>query len=739
MNARRSARTLALVLLAITALASCSNLLQEALKADTAFVAQDHAALLIGYAGSDTEAAISQSITLPTTNAAGTTITWTSDNSAVISTSGSVTRPAFDAAAVDGGAVLVTLTASLQSGGATSTKTFKVTVLAVPPTDDQAVAADKAALLVGYVTGDGVSSITQNLSLPITGRWGSSIIWTSDNLPVIAANGVVTRPSLASGDATVELTAAIAKNAANAPKTFSSLIVKCFSGITFNANGGTGGSMSPQTIATGASATLAANAFTRAGYDFAGWATSAGGTVAYANGASYTMGTASVTLYAKWTASINSITFDANGGSGSMTAQTIATDASANLTANAFTRAGYTFAGWATTAGGSVAYANGASYTMGAADLTLYATWTANTNSVTFDANGGSGSMSPQSVATDASANLTANAFTRTGYTFDGWATTAGGSVAYADQASYTMGSTNATLYAKWTANINSITFDANGGAGSMSPQSIATDAAANLTANTFSRATFVFAGWATTSTGGVAYNDRQSYTMGSSNVTLFAVWTASASLLVNYNFDGQNCNDSSGNGKNGTASAVTYVSDGNGGYSASFNGSSSYIALPYDSVRSQPAFTIMMRFKASAGQYGSLFGYQNTVVGIIDGSTTQFIPMITILSNGKLYGSLWNGSVSIEVISSNVVNDGNWHTAYFSVKPDSIRLYLDGSPIGTGTGTVQHLSMSFNQIGTSLPAGRAYMPLVDGPSNSGWYYFNGLIDDFYLYSTALH
>jgi uncharacterized repeat protein (TIGR02543 family) len=300
MNARRSARTLALVLLAITALASCSNLLQEALKADTAFVAQDHAALLIGYAGSDTEAAISQSITLPTTNAAGTTITWTSDNSAVISTSGSVTRPAFDAAAVDGGAVLVTLTASLQSGGATSTKTFKVTVLAVPPTDDQAVAADKAALLVGYVTGDGVSSITQNLSLPITGRWGSSIIWTSDNLPVIAANGVVTRPSLASGDATVELTAAIAKNAANAPKTFSSLIVKCFSGITFNANGGTGGSMSPQTIATDATAALTVNAFTRAGYDFAGWATSAGGTVAYANGASYTMGTASVTLYAKW-------------------------------------------------------------------------------------------------------------------------------------------------------------------------------------------------------------------------------------------------------------------------------------------------------------------------------------------------------------------------------------------------------------------------------------------------------
>ncbi len=72
------------------------------------------------------------------------------------------------------------------------------------------------------------------------------------------------------------------------------------------------------------------------------------------------------------------------------------------------------------------------------------------TYTVSFDTNGGTGSMSSQSINEGSSANLTANSFTRTGHTFSGWAASAGGSVAYANQASYTMGGANVTLYAKW-------------------------------------------------------------------------------------------------------------------------------------------------------------------------------------------------------------------------------------------------------------------------------------------------
>ena len=142
------------------------------------------------------------------------------------------------------------------------------------------------------------------------------------------------------------------------------------------------------------------------------------------------------------------VTFDANGGSGSMTAQSASSVT--NLTANSFTKTGYTFGGWSTTANGSLAYANSASYAF-SSSTTLYAIWTAvTTYTVTFDANGGSGSMTAQTAST--ATNLTANSFTKTGYTFGGWSTTANGSLAYANSASYAF-SSSTTLYAIWNAN----------------------------------------------------------------------------------------------------------------------------------------------------------------------------------------------------------------------------------------------------------------------------------------------
>jgi len=69
------------------------------------------------------------------------------------------------------------------------------------------------------------------------------------------------------------------------------------------------------------------------------------------------------------------VTFDANGGSGTMANQT--GSSSAALTANSFTRSGFTFAGWNTAADGTgTAYANGAPYPF-TSSATLYAQWTA--------------------------------------------------------------------------------------------------------------------------------------------------------------------------------------------------------------------------------------------------------------------------------------------------------------------------------------------------------------------------
>jgi uncharacterized repeat protein (TIGR02543 family) len=67
------------------------------------------------------------------------------------------------------------------------------------------------------------------------------------------------------------------------------------------------------------------------------------------------------------------VTFDANGGSGSMVSQ--ASGSSASLSLNSYTKSGYAFAGWNTAADGSgTDYADGATFPF-SADDTLYAQW----------------------------------------------------------------------------------------------------------------------------------------------------------------------------------------------------------------------------------------------------------------------------------------------------------------------------------------------------------------------------
>ncbi|MBS4028758.1 MAG: InlB B-repeat-containing protein, partial [Ignavibacteriales bacterium] len=121
------------------------------------------------------------------------------------------------------------------------------------------------------------------------------------------------------------------------------------------------------------------------------------------------------------------------------------------LTSNAFTKVGYTFSGWNTSADGSgTAYADGANYSF-TASITLYAQWTINSYTVTFDNNTGTGTMSNQSANYNTPTALTTNTFTKTGYTFSGWNTAADGSgTAYADGANYNF-TASITLYAQWT------------------------------------------------------------------------------------------------------------------------------------------------------------------------------------------------------------------------------------------------------------------------------------------------
>ena len=143
---------------------------------------------------------------------------------------------------------------------------------------------------------------------------------------------------------------------------------------------------------------------------------------------------------------------------------------------------------------------------------------------ITFDPNGGAGSMKPMSVNPGVGNKLTDNTFTRENYTFTGWNTAADGTGdTYADGAIVNF-SANTTLYAQWTQN-PVITFDANGGKGIMGTQTVNPGVSAALPANTFTLADYDFAGWNTKTDGtGTAYADKTNITTNE-NVTLYAQW----------------------------------------------------------------------------------------------------------------------------------------------------------------------------------------------------------------------
>lgn len=142
------------------------------------------------------------------------------------------------------------------------------------------------------------------------------------------------------------------------------------------------------------------------------------------------------------------VAYNANGGSGAPASQKKWHGTTLTLSSTKPTRTGYSFQGWATSSGGSVAYSAGGSYTVNAA-ATLYAVWKANTYSVKYDANGGTGAPSSQTKTYGKALTLSTVKPTRENYNFLGWATSASGSVAYAAGASYTANAA-VTLYAVW-------------------------------------------------------------------------------------------------------------------------------------------------------------------------------------------------------------------------------------------------------------------------------------------------
>lgn len=107
----------------------------------------------------------------------------------------------------------------------------------------------------------------------------------------------------------------------------------------------------------------------------------------------FTQGTVDCTLTANWVLDAYTITYMANGGSGGPSAQTIIIGEAGNISEIVPIRAGYEFLGWSVTVGSESAnYSPGDSFTP-VSNMTLYAVWSPYTYKVSFDLNGGYGSV----------------------------------------------------------------------------------------------------------------------------------------------------------------------------------------------------------------------------------------------------------------------------------------------------------------------------------------------------------
>lgn len=188
---------------------------------DAGKVAADKAALAITYAAADSAASVTRPLTLPTTGANGSSITWMSGNPAVISNDGlTVNRPA-----IGSGDVNVVLTAIIKYGNVSDVKTFTVTVKPMW-SDMQRVAADKAALSIKFGGTDTADSVTKPMTLPTVGVYGSTVTWISGNPAVVSNDGqTIHRPAAGSGDVTVNMTAIINYNGYADSRTFA-IVVK---------------------------------------------------------------------------------------------------------------------------------------------------------------------------------------------------------------------------------------------------------------------------------------------------------------------------------------------------------------------------------------------------------------------------------------------------------------------------------------------------------------------------------
>ena len=257
----------------------------------------------------------------------------------------------------------------------------------------------------------------------------------------------------------------------------------------------------------------------RKGYKFLGWAKTADATAPeYAGGGSVKV-ESDIAFYALWQ-KVESfkVTFDVgfikDGDSAAETKiQTVNVSSPSEkftLDKNPFAKAGSTFLGWNKYASGTYAQYRDKDSISIYADTTLYAVWKDDIV-LTFNANGCVGSNFTKNAAYDTASSsykftVPESMFTKTGYVFIGWGTSASSTYVSYKAGESASASESKTLYAIWAKESVPVTFDPNtenGGSGTPFTENLLLTTTAmkyegTLPANTFTNSNGNFTGWST-------------------------------------------------------------------------------------------------------------------------------------------------------------------------------------------------------------------------------------------------
>ena len=209
------------------------------------------------------------------------------------------------------------------------------------------------------------------------------------------------------------------------------------------------------------------------------------------------------------------VTFDSQGGSAVSPITGVKQGSTITLPANP-TKAGFAFGGWCTDKEGKSSFSPTTPIN---SDLTLYAKWSEQFYTVTFDSQGGSAVNPVTGVKQGSTITLPANP-TKAGFAFDGWCTDKEGKSSFSPT---TPINSDLTLYAKWSEQFYTVTFDSQGGSAVNPITGVKYGSTITLPANP-TKAGFTFGGWCTDKEGKSSFSPT---TPINSDLTLYAKWNA--------------------------------------------------------------------------------------------------------------------------------------------------------------------------------------------------------------------